>query len=97
MADTIINTRPTNGVSYGYQREITSDDVTNGAIIFDFQNSKNLVATVQLRDASGAILAPTGMIITYPADGQVRVEDGSVIWVAGHFLDVVANWTRPIS
>jgi hypothetical protein len=95
MADTIVNTRPTNGVSYSYRHEITATDVTNGAIIFDFQNSKNLVATVELLDAMGTILVSAGMIKTYPEVGQVRVEDGTLTWVAGQIIEIVCNLKRP--
>lgn len=96
MADSIVNTRPTNGVSYGYKHEITADDVTNGGIIFDFQNNVELVANITWVDSAGAIKAPTGMIVEYPAVGQVRVEDGTVTWVAGDFLYIIANKARPL-
>lgn len=97
MADSIVLTRPTNGVSYGHKHEITADDVANGGIVFDFQNEKDLVANLTWLSSTGVIKAPAGMIIEYPAVGQVRIEDGTTTWVAGDYLCIVANWARPLS
>ncbi len=95
MADTTITTKQYNG-SYAYTHEITSGDVSNGGIVFDFEVDKMLTGVVQWKASTGAIKAPAGMIIESPADGQIRLEDGSVTWVAGDFLTVIANIDRAV-
>ena len=101
MADTIINSRGyiTNGVSIGKVYTITSADVTNEAILFNFNYYSTvnyaLVASVVLRDSTGNVVNVTAksLAITYPAVGQVRVAKGSLTteWAEGAFLDIIVQ------
>ena len=86
--------RPTNGVSYGTKYTITSADATAGFVLFDFRKNGvgtyrfDLVTDITWRSSVGAVLANTGLTITYPLAGQIRVA-GTL--VAGQILDVVAQ------
>lgn len=68
--------RPTNGVSYGLRYVVTSDDVGT-PMTFDFQVDYDLVASVMITDASGVMVDMSDAVITYPAAGQVQIEDGA--------------------
>lgn len=73
------NTRPTNGVSYGYIHTVTSQDATDNEVILDFQVPFDLVAAVMVTtdDAQGQEYSDPGdMKIDYPDKGQVRIRDG---------------------
>jgi hypothetical protein len=59
-----VTTRPRNGVSYGIKHTVTAAEAADGTIIFDFQNSENLVAVVQIVNSSGAYQTPTSLTIT---------------------------------
>lgn len=104
MADTTIDSRGfiTNGVSIGTRYTLTDTDVSNGAIVFNFnsQNTVNydLVASVVLRTAAGAVVNITTKehAITYPAKGKVRVAMGTYThtaaeWDAGNILDIIVQ------
>lgn len=101
MADTTVNSRGfiTNGVSIGSRYTLTAADVTNGAILFNFNalNTVNydIVAHVVLREADGDVVNVTAksLNITYPAKGQVRVAKGTLTteWAAGAFLDIIVQ------
>lgn len=86
-----INTRPTNGVSYGYVHTVTAGDESDGEIIFDFQVDYNLAASVTITTAAGA-RANNDEVITYPAKGQVKVENGSTYSLTeDHVISIVAQ------
>lgn len=72
-----INTRPSNGVSWGIKHTLTADDVSDGSITVDFQADVDLVADVKILDANGEAVAMTGVGISFPADGQILIEDAS--------------------
>jgi len=88
----ITTTKNTNGVSYGYKHTITDAEASDGTIIIDFQVDYPLAATITYRDANGASQVLTGMVILYPANGQVSIaEGGGNNFTAGEFFDIVAN------
>jgi hypothetical protein len=86
MAD--YTARPTNGVSYGIKHTLVAGDVSDGVMTFDFQNSIDLVAVVQLT-SSGVVVDPSGMIITYPEAGKISIEDGTVTWTADDVIEII--------
>ena len=86
-------TKPSNGVSYGYRHEVTSDDVSDGEVVINFQVSLPLAASVMIT-RSGAVDGADA-VITYPANGQISIADGSTYTLtAGDIISVVANYTR---
>jgi hypothetical protein len=104
MADTTITSRGfiTNGVSIGTTYTLTAADVTNTAIVFNFNPNNNvnyfLVASAILRTAAGSVVNVTAksLNITYPAKGKVRVAMGTHTaiageWAAGNFIDLVVQ------
>ena len=91
MAVTVL-TRPTNGVSYGLRHAVTAAEIADGTIIFDFQNSVDLVANVLLFDTDGTQNYPiTNMIVTYPSVGQVSLE---FEWEENDVIFLIANRAR---
>jgi len=69
--------RPTNGVSFGYRHTVTAGDASDGELLIDFQVDDYLLAsTVMTLSSSGAVVAMTGAVITYPDEGQVKIENG---------------------
>jgi len=97
MAATTILTRPVNGVSWAVARTLTSTDVSNGAIIFDFQTDRNLIAMYTLVSSVGAVVLQTATTaITTPAAGQVEITKGSETWTAGDILYVIASTYRAV-
>lgn len=86
-----VTTRPTNGVSYGFQYTVTSQDATDGSVLIDFQVEYDLAAVVQVLDSSGAV-ATSDAVITFPAAGQVQIADGvSFALAQDQVINVVAN------
>jgi hypothetical protein len=93
-----VNTRPTNGVSYGNKHTVTSTDASDGYVLFDFRfpvtsgtyptYRYDLVANAQVTNTSGVITNPADLAITYPAYGQVRV--GGTL-VSGTLINLVAQ------
>ena len=71
--------RPTNGVSYGVRYTVTSGDASAKLITFDFrkQNDANyrfdLVAQIDILNASGLLQVPADLGWGYPAKGVVAV------------------------
>lgn len=69
--------RPTNGVSYGVKHTVTASEATAQVVDFDFRIGDtyhfDLVATVQIVDATGVITMPSDLAVTYPEKGIVRV------------------------
>lgn len=85
--------RPTNGVSFGVSHTVTAQDATDDQVLLDFQVDYPLSAVVQVLDASGVVVDISDAVITYPADGQVSIEDGAATYVvtATDVVHVVAN------
>ena len=70
-----VNTRPTNGVSYGYVHTVTAGEESDGEITFDFQVDYYLSASVTITRSDAR--ANNDELITYPAKGQVKIANGS--------------------
>jgi hypothetical protein len=91
---TTVLVRPTNGVSYGVAYTVTSTDVTNAGVLFDFRKEGvgtyryDLVAFLRVSTAGGAVVNPAGYTVTYPVPGQVLIGNTSVL-VAGDILNLV--------
>jgi len=93
-----MQTRPTNGVSYGYKHVVTTADATAGEVEFDFRLSTvdlrfDLVAAVQIVDATGVLAMPLDLAITYPAKGVIKVA-GTLI--ATTVINLVAQAVQPV-
>jgi hypothetical protein len=72
-----LSLRPTNGVSFGYVHTVTAGDASDGEITFDFDVSYDLAAVIQVVDDSGIMVDMSDAVITYPAAGQVKLENGA--------------------
>jgi hypothetical protein len=87
-----ISTRPANGVSYSVKHTITAGEASDGSILFDFQNSLNLTAVVQILDASGLAVDMTGVGVSFPDTGQVQVDDaGTPVFVEDGIILLVGG------
>jgi hypothetical protein len=88
-----VNARPTNGVSYGVKYTVTSGTVASG-VTFDFRKQATntfrypLVANFMVTTASGAYLATSGISMTYPYDGQVKL---SGTFILGSIIHLIAQ------
>jgi len=91
-----ILTKGSNGVSYGYRHVVTDADVSAGEVVVDFQNTMELVASVQVYDDAGIVVDTADMVVTYPAPGQISIADGAVTFalVADQRIDIVAQYAR---
>ena len=91
-----VNTSITNGVSYGLRHVITTAEAADGTIIVDFQNSIELVAIIMVTDTNGVVMVIDGMIVTYPADGQVQIAEGAGTYsfTATDIIHLIANRRR---
>ena len=91
-----VNTKLTNGVSYGNRHVITAAEAADGTIIFDFQNSVDLVATIMVTTTAGVAMVIDGMTVTYPADGQVQIVQGSgnYSFTTGDIIHMICNKMR---
>jgi len=82
--------RPTNGISFGKNYTVTAQDATDGEAIIDFQVDYPLAAVVQIT-RSGEV-ATSDAVITFPANGQVSIADGSTYSVTeDDVISVIAN------
>ena len=92
----LVLTRGSNGVSYGYRHTITAADAVDDQVIIDFQVDLDLVAIVQVVDAAGVVVDLADAVITYPAKGQVSIEDGAATFAitATEVISVVAQYAR---
>lgn len=88
-----ISARPSNGVTFGYKHTVTSTDATDTYVILDFQVDYPLAASVTvLTETTGAVVDPTGMLVTFPADGQIKVANGgSLTLTVGQVISVIAQ------
>ena len=96
MAERIF--RLTNGVSFGARYTVTAADATNNEITFVFkgvgENAVDypLAATFQIVTAANVHVPLTDAVITYPADGKVKIaEGGTFALTAGWIITVVAQ------
>lgn len=84
--------RPSNGVSFGAIHTITAQDATDNSVTIDFQVNYDIVAVLQIVDASNVVVDLADAVITYPAKGQVRIADGTTYnTVAGRKISVIAQ------
>ncbi len=82
-----------NGVSYGGRITVSAAAETDGELIVDFQVNLPLASIVQITRAG--VVVGADAVITYPADGQVSIADGSTYSVTeGDILSVVAQYAR---
>jgi len=86
-----VTTRPTNGVSYGNKHTVTTAEAADGTIIFDFQNSEDLVCTVLILNSSGVYQVPTDLKIEY-STGKITLSGYS--FSAGEVIQLIANTAR---
>lgn len=88
-----ILTTLTNGVSYGYKHVVTAQDATDTFVLIDFQANVDLAAIVQVQDSAGINVPLADAVITYPANGQVKIENGAATFtlVADQVINVVAQ------
>lgn len=89
--------RVTNGVSFGAKYTIVAADATANEITFVFKGSGDnpvgypIVASF-LITRSGVNVPLVDAVITYPADGTVKIADGSTFALtAGDVISVVAQ------
>lgn len=93
----MISCRPTNGVSYGLKHTVTAAEETAGEVDFDFRISTtdlryDIVASVQILNASGVLTMPADLAITYPSQGVVKVA-GTL--VENTVINLVAQAANP--
>lgn len=92
---TTINTRPTNGVSFGTKYVVQAADTGSAELIFDFGVDYDIVANIMVTDASGVFQPLTDAVITYPEAGQVSIADGSTFALAeNNVVHVIAQRER---
>ncbi len=86
-------TRGANGVSYGLRATVSAAAETDGELIVDFQVNLPLASIVQITRAG--VVVGADAVITYPADGQVSIADGSTYSVTeSDVISVVAQYAR---
>jgi hypothetical protein len=105
MANTIVQVRPTNGVSFGVTHVVTSADQSAGAILFDFTAIPitpgvvgtfpyNIVAVFDVLSSANAKISSAGAVVTYPTDGQVKIANGgSFTYAAGQIINLIVQHT----
>lgn len=77
-----VNTSVTNGVSMGYKAAVGTTSATEGEITIDFGVSYDIVAAVQIQKSTGENRALSDLVITYPANGQVKVANNLITSLA---------------
>jgi len=83
-------TLPTKGFGMAKKVTASAQDATDGEVIVDFQVNFAIAAVVQILRAG--VVTTGDAVITYPADGQVSIADGSTYNVtAGDVIVVVAD------
>jgi len=89
----IAQSRPTNGVSFGYVYTVTSTDVSDGSVTIDFQVDYMLAAVVMITNSLNEGVNDHDAVITYPANGQVKIATGNSLYTltAAHKIHIVAN------
>ena len=96
MADKIF--RLTNGVSFGARYTVVAGDAAAGEITFVFKGSGEnavsypIVANIVV-NKSGVNIPLSDAVITYPANGTVKIADGAVTFAitAGDVISIVAQ------
>ncbi len=72
IPDNTVTTKAINASTFTAKRVVTADDVTNGAIVFDFQTLRDLAAVVTVVTDAG-VVSVADIAVSYPAAGKVRV------------------------
>ena len=80
--------RPTNGVSFGVKHTCSAQNASDNFVLFDFGVGYGLVASVTVTSSAGVGVDMSGVTVTYPADGQVKV---AFTCTAGQIVHLVAN------
>jgi len=89
--------RLTNGVSFGAKYTIVAADATANEITFVFKGGGDLavgypLAASILITRSGVNVSLSDAVITYPANGTVKIADGSSFALtAGDVISIVAQ------
>jgi len=95
MAATLISSHAglTNGVSFGISHVVTSTDVTNTAILFDFGLDYTIVGSIQVVTSANVNVPLADAVITYPAAGQIEITKGAATFnfVAGQIIYIVVQ------
>lgn len=82
----------TNGGTIGNQVAIDATIAGDGALLIDFNVSYDFVAVFQVQDASGVNVPLADAVVTYPAEGQVKLENGAATFALadGQVVNVIA-------
>ncbi len=91
-----VSTKGSNGVSYSYIHEVTAQDAIDNIVTIDFNVSLPLAFIVQVVDSSGVIVDLADAVITRPANGQVKIENGASTFVITETdkISVIAQFAR---
>lgn len=82
-----------NGISYGLSYVVTTQDATDEYVLFKFDVKEKLVAIIRVYNTDGIEVAMTDAVVTYPEDGQVKLENGAATFTltATYRIDLVAQ------
>ncbi len=80
-------TLPTKGFGMAKKVVAVAQDATDGEVIVDFQTNFALAAVVQILRSN--VVVTEDAVITFPADGQVSVADGSTYTVTADDVIVI--------
>lgn len=96
MADRVF--RLTNGVSFGARYTVVAADATANEITFIFKSADSTsvvpypIAVSVLVTRAGVNIALGDLVITYPDNGTVLIQDGSTTMLtAGDVISIVAQ------
>ena len=89
----------TNGVSFGSIYTVTAADEAAEEITFDFVSAGDaevtypLAAVIQVRTDAGVNVDLADAVITYPADGQVKIANGAATFALAEDqeITIIAN------
>lgn len=81
------NTLPTKGFGMAKKVIASAQDATDGEVIVDFQTNFALAAVVQVLRSNVVVTADA--VVTFPANGQVSVADGSTYTVTADDVIVI--------
>lgn len=90
--------RLTNGVSFGAKYTVVAADATAGEITFIFKGTGDQAVSYPLAanisvTRSGVNVALADAVITYPANGTVKIADGAATFdvTAGDVISIIAQ------
>lgn len=93
-----IETRPTNGVSFGINYTVVADDINGGGssvLLFDFGVEYKLAASIQVFDSAGVPKAMTDAVVDLSVDGQIKItDDTTFVLEADDVVSIVAQRAR---